>query len=333
MPNTFGSRVLSNLVKNPLLVLLILLVIGVQLATGSLLQWTNLRGVLQDGAVIAIVAIPVAMLLISGYIDLSVGSSLALGGVVASLIMDKGAGNPVLAVVLALVAGGLVGLFNAVATTVFGLNSLITTLGTLTAVRGVAQLLSPLPKNSFGPEYGFLGVGVIAGVPLSVWLAGILLILAGVFLALTPIGRHVYAIGVNREAAFLSGVNVRRIPFVLFIVSGALAAFAGTIVTARLNSAPAGQLGVGFELAVLTAVLLGGVALTGGEGSMFGVLIGVLFLGILNNSLTLLGVTSFWQSVASGLALVVAIGLSAATHKLRMRIEAAEARRAAALAA
>lgn len=330
MPNTFGSRVLSNLVKNPLLVLLILLIVGVQLATGSLLQWTNLRGVLQDGAVIAIVAIPVAMLLISGYIDLSVGSSLALGGVVASMIMDKGAGNPVLAVVLAVLAGALVGLFNAVATTVLGLNSFITTLGTLTAVRGVSQLLSPLPKNSFGPEYGFLGVGVIAGIPLSVWIAGILLILAGVFLALTPVGRHVYAIGVNREAAFLSGVNVRRIPFALFIVSGALAAFAGTIVTARLNSAPAGQLGVGFELAVLTAVLLGGVALTGGEGNMFGVLIGVLFLGLLNNSLTIIGVTSFWQSVASGLALVVAIGLSAATHKLRSRIEAAEARRAAA---
>lgn len=333
MPNSFGSRVVSNLVKNPLLILLILLIVGVQLATGSLLQWTNLRGVLQDGAVIAIVAIPVAMLLISGYIDLSVGSSLALGGVVASLIMDKGAGNPALAVILAVAAGALVGLVNAIAATVLGLNSFITTLGTLTAVRGVSQLLSPLPKNSFGPEYGFLGVGVIAGVPLSVWIAGILLILAGVFLAFTPIGRHVYAIGVNREAAFLSGVNVRRIPFALFIVSGAFAAFAGTIVTARLNSAPAGQLGVGFELAVLTAVLLGGVALTGGEGTMFGVLIGVLFLGLLNNSLTLIGVTSFWQSVASGLALVVAIGLSAATHKLRSRIEAAEARRASVLAA
>jgi ribose transport system permease protein len=114
----------------------------------------------------------------------------------------------------------------------------------------------------------------------------------------------------------------------LFILSGMFAALAGTIVTARLNSAPAGQLGVGFELAVLTAVLLGGVALTGGEGNMLGVLVGVLFLGILNNSLTLMGVTSFWQAVASGLALVVAIALSAGTHKLRMQIEAREAQKA-----
>lgn len=328
MPNTLRSRVMSNIVKTPLLVLLILLIVGVQLGTGSLLEWSNLRGVLQDGAVIAIVAIPVAMLLISGYIDLSVGSSLALGGVVAAMVMDKGAGSPVFAMLLAILVGALVGLVNAFATCVLGLNSLITTLGTLTAVRGVAQLLSPLPKNSFGPEYGMLGVGTFAGIPISVWIAGVLLIIAGVFLAYTPAGRHVYAIGVNREAAFLSGVSVRRIPFVLFILSGMLAALAGTIVTARLNSAPAGQLGVGFELAVLTAVLLGGVALTGGEGSMLGVIAGVLFLGILNNSLTLMGVTSFWQSVASGLALIIAIALSAGTHKLRMQIEAREAQKA-----
>lgn len=319
-----------GLVQNPLLVILIVLVIGVQLSTGSLLQWQNFRGILQDGAVIAIVAIPIGMLLISGYIDLSVGSSLALGGVVASLIMEKGQGNPAVAVLLAIGAGLVVGLFNAVATCILGLNSFITTLGTLTAVRGIAQLISPLPKNSFGPEFGLLGVGTLAGIPLSVWIAGTLLLLAGLFLAITPIGRHVYAIGVNREAAFLSGVNVRWIPFSLFVVAGGLSAFAGTIVVARLNSAPAGQLGVGFELTVLTAVLLGGIALTGGEGNMFGVLVGVLFLGVLNNSLTLLGVTTFWQSVASGLALVAAIALSAGTHKIRVKLEAKEARQAAA---
>jgi len=331
--NRFLRAAVEGVVRTPLLIVLIILVIGVQIATDSFFGWQNIRGILQDSAVIAIVAIPVAMLLIAGYIDLSVGSSLALGGVVASLVMDKGAGQPAVAIVLAILAGAVVGLVNAVIITVLGLNSFITTLGTLTAVRGVAQLISPTPRNNFGDQFGLLGVGTVAGVPLSVWIAALLLIAAGIFLSLTPTGRHVYAVGVNRQAAYLSGVPVRRLPFALFVLSGAMSGFAGTIVAARLNSAPAGQLGAGFELVVLTAVLLGGVALTGGEGTIFGVVVGVLFYGALNNSLVLLGVTTFWQAVASGLALVAAIGLSALTHVLRLRLATARARKLVALAA
>ncbi|MCP2635041.1 ABC transporter permease [Microbacterium sp. HD4P20] len=324
--NRFVSAALGGIVRSPLLIVLIVMVIGVQIATDAFFGWQNIRGILQDSAVIAIVAIPVAMLLIAGYIDLSVGSTLALGGVVASLVMDKASGNPMVAIILAIAAGAAVGLFNAFVVTVLGLNSFITTLGTLTAVRGVAQLISPTPRNNFGDEFGLLGVGTVAGIPLSVWIATVLLILAGIFLAFTPTGRHVYAVGVNREAAYLSGVRVKTLPFGLFVLSGAMAGFAGTIVIARLNSAPAGQLGAGFELVVLTAVLLGGVALTGGEGTIFGVVVGVLFYGALNNSLVLLGVTTFWQAVASGLALIIAIGLSAVTHVLRVRLAAAKAR-------
>lgn len=330
--NRFFSGIVSGIVRTPLFVLLIVMVIGVHLTTDSFFVWQNLRGILQDSAVIAIVAIPVAMLLIAGYIDLSVGSTLALGGVVAATIMDKGAGQPAVAVILAILAGAAVGFVNAVAVTVFGLNSFITTLGTLTAVRGVAQLISPVPRNNFGDAFGFLGVGTIAGIPISVWIAAVLLVLAAVFLAFTPAGRHVYAVGVNREAAFLSGVHTRAIPFTLFVLSGAMAGFGGTVIVARLNSAPAGQIGVGFELVVLTAVLLGGVALTGGEGSIFGVLVGVLFYSALNNSLVLLGVTTFWQAVASGVALIAAIALSLGTQVLRDRLAATKARRLAALA-
>ncbi|KAA9085007.1 ABC transporter permease [Microbacterium radiodurans] len=326
------AAILEGIVRTPLLIVLVVLVIGVQLATDSFFGWTNIRGILQDSAIIAIVAVPVAMLLIAGYIDLSVGSTLALGGVVASLVMDRGAGNPALAVLLAVVAGAAVGLVNAVVVVVLGLNSFITTLGTLTAVRGVAQLVSPTPRNNFGDAFGLLGLGTVGGIPISVWIAVLLLIAAAVFLALTPAGRHVYAIGVNREAAYLSGVRVRMLPFWLFALSGGMAGFAGTIVVARLNSAPAGQIGAGFELVVLTAVLLGGVALTGGEGGIFGVVVGVLFYGALNNSLVLLGVTTFWQAVASGVALVAAIGLSALTHVLRVRLASARARRLAAAA-
>jgi ribose transport system permease protein len=314
------------LVKNPLLMLLVVMVVGVQLATGSQLGWGNLRGVFLDAAVIAIVAAPVGMLVIAGYIDLSVGSTLALGGVVAGKVVQAG-GNPAVAVLAAVAAGAVVGVVNGVLATVFGLSSFIVTLGMLTAVRGLAQLVSPLPLSNFGEAFGFLGIGNIAGVPRPALIAVAVLVVAGVFLTRTPAGRHVYAIGVNREAAFLSGVDVRRIPFLLFVATGAAAGLAGAITVARLNSAPAGQLGLGFELSVLTAVLLGGIALTGGEGSMVDVLVGVLFMGLLRNGLTLLGVTTFWQNVASGLALVAAVGIAAATHVARGRMQAREARR------
>ncbi|WP_432514565.1 ABC transporter permease [Kineococcus sp. SYSU DK001] len=326
---TWAQRAQTGLTRNPLLVLLVVMVVALQVSTGSALAWPNLRGVLLDAAVIAVVAVPSAVLVICGYIDLSVGSTLALGGVVAGKVMAGGDGNPVVAVVLAVALGALVGLVNGVLSTHLGLSSFIVTLGSLTAVRGAAQLVSPLPVNTFGDAFGFLGVGTLAGVPLAVWLAVVALVVAGVVLTCTPVGRHVYAIGVNREAAFLSGVSVRRVPLVVFVLSGAAAAFAGVVTVARLNSAPAGQLGLGFELQVLTAVLLGGVALTGGEGGMFGVAIGVLFLGVLRNGLTLLDVTTFWQSVASGLALVAAIALARGTHAVRRRLEAAAAARAA----
>lgn len=221
------------------------------------------------------------------------------------------------------------GLINAIASPLFGLSAFITTLGTLTAVRGVAQLVNPLGANNFGGGFGLLGVGTFLAVPIAVWIAAAGLVIGALFLVFTPAGRHVYAIGVNPRAAHLSGVNVKRMPFILYLVSGAAAGLAGAITVARLNSAPAGQLGLGFELTVLTAILLGGVALTGGEGSMFGVLVGVLFLGILNNSLVQLGVTSFWQNVASGVALVAAIAIGAGTHRLRLRLQAREAQRIA----
>jgi len=330
--NNLGHKFVHGLVTNPLLVLLVVMVAAVQIATGSQLNPANLRGVFLDASIIAIVAIPIAMLVIAGYIDLSVGSTLALGGVTAAIVV-KDTGSAPLALLAAIAAGAVVGLVNAVLITISGLSSFITTLGMLAAVRGVAQLVAPLPVSGFDAGFSQLGIGAIAGIPVPAVIAVLMLVVAGLFLALTPAGRHVYAVGVNREAAYLSGVAVRRIPFVLYIFSGAAAGLAGAITVARLNSAPAGQLGSGFELSVLTAVLLGGIVLTGGGGNMFGVLVGVLFMGLLANSLTLLGVPTFWQNVASGVALVGAIAINAGTQQLRGRLIAADARKLAASAA
>lgn len=318
--STIAGRGSAFATRNSLLLILIAMVAVVQLTTGATLQWGNVRGVLMDVAVIAIVAVPGALLIIAGYIDLSVGSALALGGVSAGAVMSATPHpSPALGVVVAIGAGLLVGVLNAVLVCLVGLSGFVTTLGMLTAVRGVAQLIAPTATNSFGDEFGRLGIGTLAAVPVPAWIALAVLLLGAAFLRLSPSGRHVYAIGVNREAAYVSGVRVRLIPFVLYVLSGAAAGLAGAITVARLNSAPAGQLGLGFELTVLTAILLGGVALTGGEGSLTGVLVGVFFLCLLRNSLTIVGVNSFWQSVASGLALIAAIAIALLSHRLRVR--------------
>lgn len=303
--------------RHPLLPVLVLLVVVFQLSTGSFLDPGNLRGIALDAAAIAIVAAPLALLIISGYLDLSVGSTLALGGLVAGWLAGEQHQSPAVSVLGALAVGAAVGALNAVLCCYAGLSSFIVTLGMLTAVRGLDQQLFPLPLSNFGTGFAWLGGARLAGVAAPVVIAVLVLAGSAAFLALTPAGRYVFAIGVNREAAYLSGINVRRTPAALFVVTAAAAALAGAIKASVLDSVASGTSGLGFELTVLTAVLLGGVALTGGAGSIFGVLLGVLFLGALQNGLTLLSVPTFWQLMAQGLALVVGAGLALVAPRTR----------------
>lgn len=308
-PRLVASGGLTTLRRQPLIVVLGVMVVAFQLSTGSFLDPANLRGIATDAATLAIVAVPSALLVISGYLDLSVGSTLALGGLVGGWLAGQGQ-SPVVAVLGALAAGAAVGAVNGVLCCYFGLSTFIVTLGMLTAVRGLAQQLFPLPLSGFGTGFAWLGGARIAGVAAPVVVAALVLAAGALFLALTPAGRHVFAIGVNREAAHLSGIDVRRTPFALFVITGVAAALAGVIKASVLDSVVAGTSGSGFELAVLTAVLVGGVALTGGSGSILGVLLGVLFLGCLQNGLTLLDVPTFWQQMAQGSALVAGAALA-----------------------
>ncbi|TCR16264.1 ABC transporter permease [Streptomyces sp. BK205] len=308
-PRLVASGGLTTLRRQPLIVVLGVMVVAFQLSTGSFLDPANLRGIATDAATLAIVAVPSALLVISGYLDLSVGSTLALGGLVGGWLAGQGQ-SPVVAVLGALAAGASVGAVNGVLCCYFGLSAFIVTLGMLTAVRGLAQQLFPLPLSGFGTGFAWLGGARIAGLAAPVVVAALVLVAGALFLALTPAGRHVFAIGVNREAAHLSGIDVRRTPFAMFVITGVAAALAGAIKASVLDSVVAGTSGSGFELAVLTAVLVGGVALTGGSGSILGVLLGVLFLGCLQNGLTLLDVPTFWQQMAQGSALVAGAALA-----------------------
>ncbi|MGK3941701.1 ABC transporter permease [Streptomyces caeruleatus] len=308
-PRLLATGGLTTLRRQPLIAVLIAMVLVFQLSTGSFLDPANLRGIATDAATLAVVAVPSALLVISGYLDLSVGSTLALGGLVGGWLAGQGQ-SPVVAALGALAAGAAVGAVNGLLCCYFGLSAFIVTLGMLTAVRGLAQQLFPLPLSGFGTGFAWLGGARIAGVAAPVVVAALVTVAGALFLALTPAGRHVFAVGVNREAAHLSGIDVRRTPFALFVITGVAAALAGAIKASVLDSVVAGTSGSGFELAVLTAVLVGGVALTGGSGSILGVLLGVLFLGCLQNGLTLLDVPTFWQQMAQGSALVAGAALA-----------------------
>jgi ribose/xylose/arabinose/galactoside ABC-type transport system permease subunit len=295
---------------------LLLGVIGLLLIFSNLnedfLTVDNFRNIFIQSSFIMVVAVPTALLLIAGKVDLSVGSILALGAVTTGLLLNDG--MPLVpAILIGVLAGTVVGTINGFLVTVLDLSPIIVTLGALTAVRGLAQTLAPNPVFGFPSSFITLGEGEIAGIPYLVLVAVAVLAVGAIVLSKIPVGRHIYAIGVNPEAAYLSGVRVAPVGLLLFIATGAAAGLAGVMLAARLGSAPSAALGIGFELEVLTAVILGGVAFNGGRGTIFGVFLGVIFLGILQNGLTLENVPAATALMVKGGTLVIAAWLDRVT--------------------
>jgi ribose/xylose/arabinose/galactoside ABC-type transport system permease subunit len=217
--------------------------------------------------------------------------------------------SPIIAVLIGVAAGAGIGAINGVMIAFLRFSPIIVTLGMLGAVRGLTEWIAPDPVYDFDQSFVDFGTLNFLGVPYVGWLTIVILLAAGAVLKFMPVGRHIFAIGVNSEAAYLSGVRVRRIGFALYVATGAGAALGGVMLAAQLNSAPSGSLGVGFELDVLTAVLLGGVAFDGGRGSIRGVVLGVAFLAILKNGLTISNAPSSIALLIQGLALVFAASL------------------------
>ncbi len=313
---SLAHRLRAGAMQNILLLGLIALGLIFQLLTGVFLNPGNIRGILLDSAVLLIVSVPAALLLISGYVDLSIGSVVGLGGITAAMLLTQGVPT-VLAILVALIACAAVGLLNAVLITVTKLSPLIVTLGTLSLAYGITRGVSSLPLSGFPADFRMIGGGAVAGIPIPVVIAAVVAVIGWLFAAKVAVGRHVYAIGSNPAASYLSGLRVRLVPMVLYVVVAVFAGFGGIIGASRLGSASSGTLGVGFEITVLTALLLGGISFTGGSGSVVGVVIGVLFLGTLQNGLTLIGIASFWQNIATGAVLVLAAGLNYLNERRR----------------
>lgn len=258
-------------------------------------------------ATLMIISIPFAVLLMAGRVDLSVGSMLALSGVVAGLSFPSF--GVVGTILLTLCLGAGVGLLNGILIGGLGMSPIIVTLGGLTLLRGVAQWLSPDPLFGFPDVFSWMGYGRVFGLPILTWMMLAVLLAGMAIVKFTPMGRHAVAIGVNERAAYLVGIRVKRSVILLYVAVGTAAALAGLLTIARINSAPSGTLGVGMELSVLTAVLLGGIPFTGGKGSLLRVACGVWLLGMLSNGLVLMNMRAEASLMITGLVLVLAAGL------------------------
>jgi ribose transport system permease protein len=254
--------------------------------------------------------------ILSGGIDLSVGSVLALSGVVMASLLHAGWPAP-LAMSVGLAAGFLFGALNGVAIAWGRLPPFIATLGMMSIARGCALLFTEgRPVSGFEPAFRSLATGRLLGIPAPILVTVLVYVLARFILSSTRFGRYVYAMGGNEEATRLSGVNVRVHKTLVYGVSGLTSAAAAILLTARLNSAQP-IAGIMYELDAIAAVVIGGTSLAGGEGGVGGTLIGALIMGVLRNGLNLLGVSSFLQQVVIGLVIVFAVLLDAVLKKNR----------------
>jgi ribose transport system permease protein len=288
---------------------------------------SNLLVVLLQVSIVGLVAIPGAMLLLSGFVDLSVGSVAVLAVAIFGQMVSINHLGIGLGIVIALAAGAGWGLMNGVLISYLDFSPIIVTLGGYAGARGVAEAIThDETRFGFGEAFAVLGNGEVVGVPVpAIIFLGTFLVGAFIWYEM-PIGRHMMATGADKAAARSLGVAVRRIPAVLYVMSGVASAAGGLIFTSELDGASL-SIGIGLELQVLTAILLGGVAFTGGRGSLWGVLFGVLFVGVLNNGLVLINVGPYYANLAVGAILVIAASADAFYQRLErmpVRVEQAE---------
>lgn len=296
-----------------LLVFLVLLGTWFTLGSEFFLTGNNLRNILLSVSVLGILAAPSTMLLVSGNFDLSIGSNAVLCGVTFGLVAESS--GPTTGVIAAVAVGLIAGSFNGFLVSVLGISSLIVTLGTLSVFRGIAQLRSN-GQTIRVEGFRWLGSGEILGIPVQIVLFLITIVVFFLVMRYTTFGRSVFAIGSNQQAARLAGIRIPPTLFALFVIAGLLAALAGLILSSQLRAASPNT-AMGLELSVVAAVILGGASLQGGRGTIPGTVLGVLILGTLNNGLTILSISSFWQDIARGMVLILAVGLD----QVRIRLQ------------
>jgi ribose transport system permease protein len=286
---------------------LVLLCIALTIATPHFLTAINLASVARQTAVINLMALGMTLVIVSGGIDLSVGSILAVAGLFGTMAIKAGVSIP-LAILVGILAGTVCGLLNGLMITRLKIEPFIVTLGTLGAYRGFALVISKgLPVHDIPASFSFLGDGNLLGVPFSLWVLAVCALAMHFLLENTKLGRYAFAIGSNRSAAFYSGVPIKNVLTAVYAIAGLLAGLAGMVEASRLMT---GQptAGLGYELQAIAAVVIGGGSLQGGSGSVIGTLIGAFIMGLLSNGSDLLGINPYWQQVTIGVVIIVAVG-------------------------
>jgi ribose transport system permease protein len=286
---------------------LVLVFLGLSVASPYFLTVRNLANVAQQISVVGIIALGQALVIVSGGLDLSVGSVIGLSAVSAALTAAA-TGSPLLAIFVAIGIGLFVGTINGLLVTRLRINPFITTLGTMSVARGTALLITNARPQQFDNWATFLGGGRLFGIPAQfVWLT-LLTFAVWIFATRTRWGRDIYAMGDNAKAALYAGIDTEKLTVFVFALCGTLAGFGGLLIAGLLNNANP-NLGLGYEMDVIAAVILGGVALTGGRGAIPGVVAGAALMGLLRNGFVLLSVSAYWQTIVIGLVVLVAVGM------------------------
>ena len=307
----------KNLSKFQSVIALFVLCIVLSFLTDKFFTAANGVNVLRQVAVNVCIATGMTLIVLTAGIDLSVGSVLALCGAITAGLLKNGLQFPsadlyigftILGAVLgAVIVGSLLGLFNGFTITKFKVPPFVATLAMLTIARGFTMLYTGgHPISNLGSNFAYIGAGNFIGIPVPVWIAAIVVLLAVFITKKTKLGRYIYAIGGNETAAKLSGIRINRVKLIVYSLGAALAAVGGVIVTSRLDSAQPNA-GLSYELDAIAAVVIGGTSLNGGKGSVWGTVIGAVIIGVLNNGLVLLNVSPFWQQVVKGAVILLAV--------------------------
>ncbi|MGE3829636.1 MAG: ABC transporter permease [Parvibaculaceae bacterium] len=331
----WGSIALS-LMKLRTFIALFAVIIFFSFAVPNFLSTANLILMSKHVALNAFLAMGMTFVIITGGIDLSVGSIVGLCGMVAGGLILHGIALPigytvyfnvVEVMLITLGVGVFVGIINGLLITRLNVAPFIATLGTLYVARGLALLSSDgqtFPNLIGNPDYGttgfaFLGAGRIFGLPVSIWILIVVALAAAYVARYTPLGRHVFAVGGNERAARMSGVKVNRVKLFVYMFSGFCAAIVGLIISSELMASHPAT-GESFELNAIAAAVLGGTSMSGGRGTIGGTIIGAFVIGVLSDGLVMMGISSFWQMVIKGLVIIFAVVIDQAQRRLQQRV-------------
>ena len=310
------DRLNAFLRKYGIVLILLGMLIAMTFLSPAFLTARNLLNIVRQISVMGLIAIGVTMVIITGGIDLSSGSVLALAAVVATSLAQRldwaeikfpGLDVPVFVPILAALAVGAVcGLVNGSLIARFKIPPFIATLGMMTVARGFALIYSERPVSGLKDSYTYIGQGEPFGIPVPILILALVAIVAHVLLNNTRFGRHIYALGGNEQAARISGINIGRVKIGVYTIAGLLAGLSGLVLSSRIGSGQPG-LGLGYELDAIASAVIGGTSLSGGIGTIWGTIVGALIIGVLNNGLDLLNVSAYWQTIVKGSIIVIAV--------------------------